>query len=268
MFKIRNNVFETNSSTVHTVAFSNKSFNVKVNLHHDLLNVFMQDYDEEPKIINSFEEKINYLFSLNIYYLMCYEHALYQYSDELFLWDEDHKKIHEIIKLLEKYINGNLSNDYIETKKYYITITDEFKQFVKIIKNITNCKKIKLNGIPNIPHESVSSVQEFLNDFKIDLKTLLENENVTIFTDSYYCNSDYSKINTVKNVSLDDVVNLIDIGSDYLIYNKKMYAYHELDKLLDDIELSIDGFIDRENYQYLCFKIGEKIGEKVRKQNV
>ena len=111
-------------------------------------------------------------------------------------------------------------------------------------------------------------MQEFLNNFKIDLKTLLENENVTIFTDSYYCNPDYSKINTVKNVSLDDVVNLIDIGSDYLIYNKKMYAYHELDKLLDDIELNIDGFIDRENYQYLCFKIGEKIGEKVRKQNV
>lgn len=254
MFKSQNN---NNVILTSYITFSKKQWCIKTNICQCLLNVFMQDYNEQSKVVCEFNEKINYLFSLNVYQLICSNYPFCYCNNGNSLFNDNDKKIRKIIKILEKCIN----NDFNINDKCCIDISNDFKQFINHIKNLTQCKKIKLSGIPLISHELILNTQDFFKKYKINLKDFLENENVVIFINSSYHNINYNTVNTVKYITIDDVIELINIQNDQLIFNCNYYHINRLDKLIYDIEFYVDGLINTENYHNFCLKLSKKIEE-------
>lgn len=257
MFQIRKNIFETNSSTVHSIVFSSEDV-IKNDIRCDVLKICMKDYEEySPYLLTDFQSKIDYLFSLAIF-------CLFLDSDIDIYGEYDYvKKIEKIISCIEKDINVFLNSKPLTNKfgkKYGIDYNAEFEDFLNDAVKLIQCKQIILKGSPQIPHESVEYVSEFLSLRNVTLKDMLENDNIAINTDSCYTYNKFplNKNPNIKTVTLNDIIKDINFKDDCLIFNNVKYKLNTN---------GINEFIDiiSKKYAYndskkstLCFLIGQK----------
>lgn len=98
--QIRSGVFETNSSSVHTIVIRHKrNFNFNLNCHNNIVIAECHDYStvgsERPYTINSQQEKLEYLISWIV--------ASYE-TDAKDSWEVDH--ILSAIRLVNPNVNG------------------------------------------------------------------------------------------------------------------------------------------------------------------
>lgn len=232
MYKIRNNIFETNSSSVHAICFDNKSF-LKDQIILDkngVLKIVLKNYTETYDVLKDFQDKINYMFSLAIYNLLtgdCFING--RNLIDYYNYDFESKEINNIVKLIENYVNSDLNKTYIENKKYFINITEEFIEFIKSIRVITNCKGFKITGIPDVTCESSFETPfEFLNEYNCTLNDLLTNRGIIIIPNSWCGDIDeyqeYTAQNSTQVTELNELLKDAKITENTIIYDGIYFA--------------------------------------------
>lgn len=106
MKKIRKGVFETNSSSTHSLAF-NKPFDNYAPAAHSIIVEF---FDDEPYMIDTLKEKVSYLVS---HIVRKYQFDSIDYEDLL-----DNVKADYEFKKLEDYVKTAYGKDIVFPKTY------------------------------------------------------------------------------------------------------------------------------------------------------
>lgn len=157
MKQIRCGVFETNSSSTHSVSIKH-DHSLPVS-EDGYVHVSMGRFGWEIKTYKDPIDKLSYLLTM-----------LYMKHDDIRLvgWEENAEKMREIVKKLSD--------------------TEDFKQISDVVASHANCKGIILdpvNGyIDHQSHERYRSVQDFLDSYGLGIKQFVFDSGVAVHTDN------------------------------------------------------------------------------------
>ena len=141
----RNGIFETNSSSVHTLTINNE--NEYVEPHGSFLIVVPSEYGRMYRVLETPEQKVSYLFSL----IATYSGFSYYYEEEGVEFEvSDFMLLPDVKKILEVINNHDSSILY----------------------------KRGFEGFGHVDHQSVMSMNEFLDG--IDLEDFIFNDKYSI----------------------------------------------------------------------------------------
>ena len=186
MINIRNSIFETNSSSMHSLAILN-DFNKKYKIFNRLY-IALRTYDRNPQyILDTPSKKLSYLFS---YYLSRWDDGFLHTTN-----NSNKFKFHNKKRYVTKIINKMLKNDHIASEYFGDKI--QKKKFFDIynkVKNILNTKLIfkVVDSTNNIWVTYDQSIISVIVNNKIDLKEFILNPNYVVFVDGdEYCKFNY-----------------------------------------------------------------------------
>ena len=186
MINIRNSIFETNSSSMHSLAILN-DFNKKYKIFNRLY-IALRTYDRNPQyILDTPSKKLSYIFS---YYLSRWDDGFLHTTNNSNKFKFQNKK-----RYVTKIINKMLKNDHIASEYFGDKI--QKKKFFDIynkVKNILNTKLIfkVVDSTNNIWVTYDQSIISDIENNKIDLKEFILNPNYVVFVDGdEYCKFNY-----------------------------------------------------------------------------
>lgn len=167
MKTIRENVFETNSSSTHSISFSkNKTMNIDYSLLENVIN-------GEILVIDGYydfgwgPDKYNDSMTKIVYYLLNYGYLSYR------IWDESEPT------------EGDLELDRELEEIIINTIQNRFPQIKKIIFNIDKTSTISNH---NCGRRVISNIDDFI--FNLDTWLFIDNDNSDRNADFYIVSSD------------------------------------------------------------------------------
>jgi len=158
---MRDNVWETNSSSMHTVTVRGKR---NINNHYrinDIIEVYLDEYGWDGDPCDDFMSKLAYAMSMVLHT----EYPSFNHYDEDFIVDQ------EILEELPGYqllINAIREHGYCE----------------RIVIKRRDGAYYPYGYIDHQSFEDYSSLQDFLDDWHVDAETLLFDDNVTIWIDN------------------------------------------------------------------------------------
>ena len=158
---MRDNVWETNSSSMHTVTVRGKRNINNYYRINDIIEVYLDEYGWYGDPCDDFMSKLAYAMSMVLHT----EYPGFNHYDENFIVNQ------EILEGLPGYqllINAIREHGYCE----------------KIVINRHRGAYYPYGYIDHQSFEGYSSLQDFLDDWNVDAETLLFDDNVTIWIDN------------------------------------------------------------------------------------
>lgn len=161
MKKVRNNCFESNSSSMHTVTVRGKKKIVDYNYIHDgVITITLDEYGWNGDPCDDFLSKLRYAMSMVLHT----EYPGFEYYDESFCIDQ------EVLEGLPGY-----------------------ELLINAIHKHSGCKQIvvkKRNSyypygyIDHQSYEHYNSLSDFLNDYNVDAERFLYDDGVVVWIDN------------------------------------------------------------------------------------
>lgn len=158
---MRDNVWETNSSSMHTVTVRGKRNINNYYRINDIIEVYLDEYGWDGDPCDDFMSKLAYAMSMVLHT----EYPGFNHYDDDFIVDQ------EILEELHGYkmlINAIREHGYCE----------------KIVIERRDGTFYPYGYIDHQSFEGYSSLQDFLDDWNVDAETLLFDDNVTIWIDN------------------------------------------------------------------------------------
>ena len=158
---MRSNVWETNSSSMHTVTVRGKR-NINSNYRiNNVIEIYLEEYGWDGDPCDDLSSKLAYAMSMVLHT----EYPSFNHYDEDFIVDQ------EILEELPGYqllLNAIREHGYCE----------------KIVIKRRDGAYYPYGYIDHQSFEDYSSLQDFLDDWHVDAETLLFDDNVTIWIDN------------------------------------------------------------------------------------
>ena len=159
---IRNGIWETNSSSMHTVTVRGKYNKPSFFYSGDTISVWLGEYGWSGYPLDDFIEKLKYALSMVLHT----EYPEFNHWKEEFVVDQD---------ILEE-LNGY--------KLLVNAIREYNKDFKRIIIKRKDGAYYPYGYIDHQSCEDYHSLQEFLDDWNVDAERFLFDENVVVYIDN------------------------------------------------------------------------------------
>ena len=168
MRQIRKSVFETNSSSTHSVSIRHNHNIIEksyLNVSDDgYVHISMDEFGWEVNTYDSQTDRLSYL--LTMLYMKCED--IQRKVNYSFGWGSSDESVKMTVQLISE--------------------TAEFKQISESVAKRANCKGVILEPadgyIDHQSHENYSCLQDFLNDYGLDIEEFIFGSGVSVHTDN------------------------------------------------------------------------------------